>query len=1206
MAPRKKLAATASAPISALAARKAKQQQAEAQRYKTKGATVSTHDGAVSSPRTVRRASARHTVKSNDNYEEDSPEASVLEVILPLPTASPAVASPSAAKLAFKSFSRNRGRPSVTLSPECIAAAASWPRRGSVTAQSTPVRSIATKAASSSTSTPASSSKKRKTTRETANDSDIDIQDILDELEGEEAASDVDASEPEQPPRKKRASQPAKARSTPAKSRRSTAAETESSAKPKRTSAKRTPTKARAPASTPSKTARSASNKEAASEKPKRTKAAPNNPLAKVNESVAAKKKKALTEDEKRLEAVKRYFAGPSRQHEKIHAGPSAMPIEDKVTGFLRFGEDDSDPEEAIDATQIHEETPAQKDGDNSSEDEGEQEIPSELTDESRRAVDLAVGRPPTDLKGKGRQVETPLMPRIVLDSDDGETDDGQSIATVLSREALLDAIPYSNFTPVLSGDSKNMHVVDYKRKRAREATYFGLRHGETLTFLGIGRIQVLQGCAQVGGAFLFSSSEAFKAADIYAPISNALPVLKSISDLQFSGQERAANKDHDARHGDDNDIAMSFGAFDTVVKVTPLSSPVIALGQVCPIGGLSTPFSMPPNLEVADIHQLSTVKILIAPDVEALARKPGKILANGMFSTAGLSATYIPHKWQMQLDRLATAARAAAMHPQEESIVALVRGTKKVGKSTFSRMALERLLSVGTYKGGKVAYLELDVGQSDFGPPGMVALHIFSPRDKVRPNAQTNKDGEDEAIEQANIDQVSSGNETDSKDDALSQDDGIITLGPGWCQHRVPARAHFIGDSSPKDDPESYVAAIYDLMVHFRHHIQPGSETSSNGIGKERVPLVINTMGWIKGLGAELAARLEPILRPTHIIDVVPRGGGEQVAGIIRGAPWLDEEGRILAAGPEIVTLESVSSVEFGQGFGATATSLAQHAPSLYGSLQETEEKARLGDGGSNPPRYITDVGSKMGPAEARLLNTMSYLYATSLAPSSSANGHKVQGTWDFTEPLVHRKPCILDVADVLKGGISVLAQGSSVPDSYKLMAIDSSIVAIVVADPVEPTINDDWSIAESKEVKWKRVFNAGRQLLVHRTSCVGLGIVRAIDPDNLKLHLLTPIDPAILVGKQHVGLVKGGLELPVWASLDFEAIKEARESRLHVPPLDALESLENGGGMAGFLAGVPRNQVPYLGWPNYGPVHLGLEKKKVRRNLMRKSQFT
>jgi polynucleotide 5'-hydroxyl-kinase GRC3/NOL9 len=53
--------------------------------------------------------------------------------------------------------------------------------------------------------------------------------------------------------------------------------------------------------------------------------------------------------------------------------------------------------------------------------------------------------------------------------------------------------------------------------------------------------------------------------------------------------------------------------------------------------------------------------------------------------------------------------------------LVAIVKGPKRSGKSTFAREALNRLLT--RYE--SVAYLDCDLGQSEFGPGGTVGLYI-------------------------------------------------------------------------------------------------------------------------------------------------------------------------------------------------------------------------------------------------------------------------------------------------------------------------------------------------------------------------------------------------------------------------------------------------------------------------------------------------
>lgn len=1185
-----------------------------------------------------------------------------MQVVIPPPTPSQqkslqartvsAASSPSTNKAS--SSSKRPRKSSVSQDPKSIAV--SRPRRSSSVnasarpslAQTVSTPKSAKKAAAASTSkstpnrrsgfgattsasTPASSSKKRTSARDPdPEDSDVDWDRLADEAIDEidfgkseadsAASSDFEVSESEQPPPKKRAKQPAKPRTPAKKARKDSSIEAESSSK-RKTPAKKTPAKKSPTKKSPA--------KEPASESPAKGK----------SETGSSKLASLLSpaHSAKRQKAAQRYFASSSNKAGPVIVGPSSLPVEDEATGFLAFGNDDEDEsQEETTADEEQEEPQAGFDSDNSSDADEHEDDESTAIRLRAKTVNLPNGsQSKRTRKGKGRQQEMTVAQANIIDEDaETEAIDGASdTAPILSREALLDTIPYSNFTAVLDRESPNMIIKENKRKKARESLYFGLRHKETLVFLGIGHAQVLRGCAQIGGTIISAGDNAFSSANLYAPLCNALPVLKSVHASQYPGQTKdksTSAPSAEADRSNDDIAALVAQDFDTIVKVTPLSSPITALGQVCPIGGLATPFSVPPSLELQNIHQLSTIKVLLHPDITEIIKKPKNVAANGSFATAGLSATHLPHKWQNALNRLSVSALSAAQHPQEESVVALIRGSKKVGKSTLSRMALERLLSLGRTVGGKVAYLELDLGQSDFGPPGMVALHVFGLEDTAHKAAQHGQDGEGDLAEQ---NRVAAATEEDAAAAEVIMEEEVpspvtlpqkpagscITLGPSWCQPRVPLRAHFFGENSPRDDPETYVAAIHDLIEYFRSEVQEGQPDAS-GV-HHRVPLIVNTQGWIKGLGADLAARIEPLLRPTHIFDVIPRGSPDAVPPPTRGQPWLDAEGAILGAGPEIVTLESVSQLEFVQGiFGQRD---AVNANGFHHASDGVDEDHNgPGDGPSNPPRYITEVASKLAAAEARLLSMMSYLYAHNLAPAGLGQT-AIQRTWDFSEPLVHRRPHVVDVQHGLKAGIRVLALGSSVPDSLKLMALNSSIVAIVVADPTT-TLVDQEDTDNSENGKWKRAFDVGAaNAHAGSTRCIGLGIVRSIDPAAGQIHLLTPLSTELLLQASqegHIGLVKGALELPIWASLDFEAIKEARESRLDVAPASSGPSAEGGP----LLAGMPRNQVPYLEWPHAGagkgkggnqgmangsgpsgPLQLGSEKRRVRRNLMRKSQF-
>jgi polynucleotide 5'-hydroxyl-kinase GRC3/NOL9 len=154
---------------------------------------------------------------------------------------------------------------------------------------------------------------------------------------------------------------------------------------------------------------------------------------------------------------------------------------------------------------------------------------------------------------------------------------------------------------------------------------------------------------------------------------------------------------------------------------------------------------------------------------------------------------------------------------------VIVVCGAKNCGKSTFSRFLTNTLLN----RFPQVAFLETDVGQTEFTPPGFVALNI------------------------------------------LSQP----IIGPPFCHQRSPHLGHFFGDVTPKARPDFYLKCVTSCFSYWRH-----DPDMSNA------PLVINTSGWVKGLGILLLVDLLRIVRPTHIIQL-------QLSGSTRNAPPINTE---------------------------------------------------------------------------------------------------------------------------------------------------------------------------------------------------------------------------------------------------------------------------------------------------------------------------
>ncbi|KAH9503624.1 Polynucleotide 5'-hydroxyl-kinase nol9 [Bulinus truncatus] len=137
---------------------------------------------------------------------------------------------------------------------------------------------------------------------------------------------------------------------------------------------------------------------------------------------------------------------------------------------------------------------------------------------------------------------------------------------------------------------------------------------------------------------------------------------------------------------------------------------------------------------------------------------------------------------------------------------IVLCCGAKNTGKSTFNRMLLNATLqSIES-----VAYLECDVGQTEFSPPGTMSLHI------------------------------------------LSQP----VLAAPFCHQKQAERMVFYGDASPSQDPSFYIKCLKFVFEAYKELSQP-------------LPLIVNTMGFPEGIGLMLLIDTMHIVEPDLVIQI-------------------------------------------------------------------------------------------------------------------------------------------------------------------------------------------------------------------------------------------------------------------------------------------------------------------------------------------------
>ncbi|WOK91327.1 polynucleotide 5'-hydroxyl-kinase NOL9-like isoform X2 [Canna indica] len=148
---------------------------------------------------------------------------------------------------------------------------------------------------------------------------------------------------------------------------------------------------------------------------------------------------------------------------------------------------------------------------------------------------------------------------------------------------------------------------------------------------------------------------------------------------------------------------------------------------------------------------------------------------------------------------------------------ISLVCGPGNSGKSTFSRILLNTLLQ--SYK--RVAYLDTDVGQPEFSTPGCLSLHVI---------------------------------------DEQTPDLTILCI-------KRPERCFFFGDVTAQRDPKSYLNYIFSLFDHFvvNHYKSTVLVKSQYSM----LPLVINTSGWVKGVGYDMLVEMLRYMSPTHVVHI-------------------------------------------------------------------------------------------------------------------------------------------------------------------------------------------------------------------------------------------------------------------------------------------------------------------------------------------------
>ncbi|CUA70344.1 Polynucleotide 5'-hydroxyl-kinase GRC3 [Cryptococcus neoformans var, neoformans B-3501A] [Rhizoctonia solani] len=320
------------------------------------------------------------------------------------------------------------------------------------------------------------------------------------------------------------------------------------------------------------------------------------------------------------------------------------------------------------------------------------------------------------------------------------------------------------------------------------------LNEGESLFFVGAMELTLLQGSIQLLGTTLTPSRTSHK---IFAPRSHPIPILDALSQQAGTSSQDSSQK-----------ICLVSELPVHIIKSISTAHVVVVIQElVTGVEGLE--------------RVVQTFTGVFEPDFRDRSITEQILESVYMYKSESQydSSFYFPDDWQQAVTNILSAI------PNEETTegsglydvpVILVRGAKNSGKSTFSRSLANNLIN----RYHQVAFIECDIGQSEFTPGGMVSLNLLK----------------------------------------------NPVFGPPFTHPSRPRYAHFVGGNSPKTSPSHYLAALADLAHRYQLEFKYSGSLGNDTIDEESVkisnsvPLIINTQGWIKGMGADLLRSIDEL----------------------------------------------------------------------------------------------------------------------------------------------------------------------------------------------------------------------------------------------------------------------------------------------------------------------------------------------------------
>ncbi|XP_023690702.2 polynucleotide 5'-hydroxyl-kinase NOL9 [Paramormyrops kingsleyae] len=329
--------------------------------------------------------------------------------------------------------------------------------------------------------------------------------------------------------------------------------------------------------------------------------------------------------------------------------------------------------------------------------------------------------------------------------------------------------------------DAVQLHAeLDQGRSRA----VLVLHQGQSLTFRGRSLLTCLYGRVEVLG---FTIEEGQQPYPVFSPPTNCPLTITAVGNS-------TASKTKKERRLEAKGIIRKYLPSESRKR---LQSQVDSESCVVLLEPLDTPLtrflaSLP---EHRDLFGLSSKEI-----VEQCSILDSPLSGVGLIPLRGSEHGLMTS--QSYRNAMKTLVNACAEEPDGCPVI-LICGAKNTGKSTFNRHLINTLLN----HTASVDYLECDLGQTEFTPPGCLSLSSIS-----------------EPL-----------------------------LGAPFTHQRLPQHMVYFGESSCERDLDRYLDSLKFLWRLY----------------SQETPIIINTMGWVKGFGFQVLVDLIRLFNVSHVVQL-------------------------------------------------------------------------------------------------------------------------------------------------------------------------------------------------------------------------------------------------------------------------------------------------------------------------------------------------